>query len=70
MDIQMPVMDGITATQQIRSDPRFNSLPIVAVTANAMPEERLLCLESGMQDYLIKPLDSNALYACIAKWAL
>ena len=70
MDIQMPVMDGITATQKIRSDPRFNSLPIVAVTANAMPEERLLCLESGMQDYLIKPLDSTALYACIAKWAL
>lgn len=70
MDIQMPVMDGITATQQIRSDPRFNSLPIVAVTANALPEERLLCLESGMQDYLIKPLDSAALYACIAKWAL
>lgn len=70
MDIQMPVMDGITATKKIRSDPQFNSLPIVAVTANAMPEERLLCLESGMQDYLIKPLDSTALYACIAKWAL
>ena len=70
MDIQMPVMDGITATRQIRSDQRFNSLPIIAVTANAMPEERLLCLEAGMQDYLVKPLDSATLYACIAKWVL
>jgi signal transduction histidine kinase/ActR/RegA family two-component response regulator len=68
MDIQMPVMDGMTATQQIRSNQRFNDLPIIAVTANAMSDERRLCLDAGMQDYLIKPLSRKTLYECIAKW--
>lgn len=68
MDIQMPVMDGITATRHIRSNRRFNAVPIIAVTANAMTDERAVCLSNGMQDYLIKPLDRLGLYACIDKW--
>ena len=68
MDIQMPVMDGITATRHIRADVRFSLLPIIAVTANAMSDERTVCLNAGMQDYLIKPLDRAALYACIRQW--
>jgi signal transduction histidine kinase/CheY-like chemotaxis protein len=69
MDIQMPVMDGITATRNIRLDQHFSALPIIAVTANAMSDERLACFEAGMQDYLIKPIDRKALYECIAKYA-
>jgi signal transduction histidine kinase len=69
MDIQMPVMDGIAATRHIRSDQHFSTLPIIAVTANAMSDERLACFDAGMQDYLIKPLDRKTLYECIAKYA-
>ncbi len=68
MDIQMPVMDGITATRHIRSDNRFDALPIVAVTANAMSDERAICLAAGMQDYLLKPLDREALFFCLGRW--
>ena len=68
MDIQMPVMDGITATRHIRSDNRYDDLPIVAVTANAMSDERTMCLSAGMQDYLLKPLNREALFACLARW--
>jgi signal transduction histidine kinase len=69
MDIQMPVMDGIAATRHIRSDQYFRTLPIIAVTANAMSDERLACFDAGMQDYLLKPLDRKTLYECIAKYA-
>jgi signal transduction histidine kinase/CheY-like chemotaxis protein len=70
MDIQMPVMDGMDTTQHIRNNPSYNALPIIAITANAMPDERRRCLAVGMQDYLIKPLDRILLYQCIAKWTL
>lgn len=70
MDIQMPVMDGMDTTQHIRTNPRYNDLPIIAITANAMPDERRRCLDVGMQDYLVKPLDRTLLYQCIAKWTL
>jgi CheY-like chemotaxis protein len=70
MDIQMPVMDGMDTTKHIRANPIYNALPIIAITANAMPDERRKCLDIGMQDYLVKPLDRTLLYQCIAKWSL
>jgi CheY-like chemotaxis protein len=57
MDLQMPVMDGYEATQKIRSDPRFQSLPIIAVTANTSAHDRQQCLRAGMNDHVGKPFD-------------
>ncbi len=69
MDMQMPVMDGITATRAIRAEPRFAGLPIVAMTANALPAERQACLEAGMNDFVTKPVMpedlQRALAACL-----
>ena len=62
MDIQMPEMDGLTATAEIRKNPKFKDLPIIAMTAHAMPGDRELSLESGMIDHLTKPIDPNLLY--------
>lgn len=67
MDMQMPNLDGIGATKQIRSDKRFDSLPIIALTANAMPEDRILCLEAGMQDHTAKPFTAEAISELITK---
>ena len=68
MDIQMPEMDGITATKRIRADRRFDSLPIVAMTAHAMQQDRDKSLASGMNDHISKPIDPKELFLCIAKW--
>ncbi|MBF0218962.1 MAG: response regulator [Gammaproteobacteria bacterium] len=68
MDMQMPVMDGLTATREIRKDPLFTHLPILAMTANAMSGDRQLCLESGMQDHIAKPIDPNDLFTTLARW--
>ncbi|HYL47214.1 MAG TPA: response regulator [Candidatus Limnocylindrales bacterium] len=68
MDMQMPVMDGITATKSIRSNPRYKSLPIVAMTANAMDRDRDACLAAGMNDHLGKPIDPERLFAALLRW--
>jgi len=62
MDCQMPEMDGYAATKAIRSLRRGAQLPIVAMTANAMPEDRQRCLDAGMDDYLLKPLSTERLH--------
>ncbi|MEO5341643.1 MAG: response regulator [Magnetococcus sp. MYC-9] len=68
MDMQMPVMDGVTAAREIRKDSRLAGLPILAMTANAMSGDRELCLEAGMQDHISKPVDPKTLYATLARW--
>ena len=68
MDMQMPVMDGVTATREIRKIGRLDGLPIVAMTANAMERDRRLCLDAGMNDALIKPIDPQALWAVLLRW--
>ncbi|MBK9573956.1 MAG: response regulator [Rhodoferax sp.] len=65
MDIQMPVMDGFDATRAIRKDLGLVQLPIIAMTANAMPADRLACLDAGMNEHVGKPFDLNALVAVL-----
>jgi PAS domain S-box-containing protein len=69
MDLQMPEMDGYAATEAIRADPAFRTLPIVAMTAHAMAEERERCLASGMNDHVSKPIDPDALFGALARWS-
>jgi CheY-like chemotaxis protein len=61
MDLQMPVMDGMTATRLLRSDARFAKLPVIAMTANALDSDREACLAAGMNDHIGKPFDVNNL---------
>jgi two-component system sensor histidine kinase/response regulator len=68
MDMQMPVMDGVTATLKIREDTRFSALPIVAMTANAMQQDREKCAAAGMNDHVAKPIDPDDLYRALLKW--
>ena len=68
MDMQMPIMDGVTATIEIRKDTRFSHLPIVAMTANAMTQDKEKCLKSGMNDHVAKPIDPNELFRVLLKW--
>lgn len=68
MDVQMPIMDGFEATKAIREDERFQLLPIIAMTANAMKEDRQRCLQSGMDDFIAKPIEPSDMYAILDKW--
>jgi PAS domain S-box-containing protein len=68
MDCQMPVMDGFEATRRIRQDSRFASLPILAMTANAMAGDKEKCVESGMNDHIAKPIDVAHLFLTLAQW--
>jgi two-component system, sensor histidine kinase SagS len=68
MDCNMPVMDGYEATQQIRQSGKWPELPVIALTANAMPEEREHCKSAGMNDYLAKPFHREELIAILDQW--
>jgi signal transduction histidine kinase/DNA-binding response OmpR family regulator len=68
MDIMMPEMDGFAAMKEIRSDERLAKLPIIALTANAMPEDRTRCLEAGADDYISKPIDIDRLVSLCRVW--
>jgi len=70
MDCQMPVMDGYKATQRIRASTEVlnSSIPIIAMTANAMKGDKEKCIQSGMDDYLSKPIDPNELAAMLKRW--
>lgn len=68
MDIQMPIMDGLEATRIIRAQAQFAHLPIIAITANAMNEDRIHCLSAGMNDFIPKPFAPDILYSTLLRW--
>lgn len=68
MDIMMPVMDGYQAIKEIRKDLRYKDLPIIALTAKALKDDKEKCLEAGANDYITKPIDYDALLHLIQAW--
>ncbi|MEY3280955.1 MAG: hypothetical protein RL674_940 [Pseudomonadota bacterium] len=68
MDVQMTVMDGVSATIEIRKDAKNNALPIIAMTANAMKQDREKCVAAGMNGHIAKPIDPNELFSTLLAW--
>lgn len=68
MDLQMPIMDGITATKKLREDDQFNDLPIIAMTANAMIQDKENVIKAGMNDHVSKPINLDELFNALIKW--
>ena len=68
MDVQMPRMDGIEATREIRRRPTIQHIPVIAVTANVFSEDRARCLDAGMNDFLAKPVRPDELYSSVLRW--
>ncbi|MNV14313.1 Response regulator MprA [compost metagenome] len=68
MDVMMPVMDGLTATRTIRRNPDWKKLPIITLTAKAMPDDQQRCIEAGANDYMAKPLDVEKLLSLVRVW--
>ncbi|WP_420963128.1 response regulator [Brucella sp. IR073] len=68
MDVMMPVMDGLTATRTIRKNPAWKKLPIITLTAKAMPDDQQRCIEAGANDYMAKPLDVEKLLSLVRVW--
>ncbi|MBF0424748.1 MAG: response regulator [Magnetococcales bacterium] len=67
LDIQMPVMDGLETARRLRADPRFRTLPLIAMTAHAMADDKRRCLEAGMNDHLAKPIRPERLYGLLSR---
>jgi CheY-like chemotaxis protein len=68
MDMQMPLLDGLHATRQIRQLPGHQATPILAMTANAFAENKDQCFEAGMNDFISKPVAPEVLYGTLLKW--